>query len=236
MMYDTRAIQARLNHLGFGPLVVDGAIGPRTRAAIIRFQTGSGLTPDGIVGPATRAAMFGAGARKPRPAENVPTELPWLVEAQRLRGLREVKGAGDSPVIMDWAEDLGIPYANDETPWCGLFVAHCIRTGLPYADLPANPLGARAWQGFGSGMRPMLGAVMVFWRGSRDGWQGHVGFYWAEDDAAYHVLGGNQSDSVSVTRIAKDRLLEARWPSGVPISGITRTATAGGSLLSTNEA
>lgn len=81
------------------------------------------------------------------------------------------------------------------------------------------------------------GAVMVFWRGSPSGTKGHVGFYWAEDDSAFHILGGNQSNSVSVTRIAKNRLISARWPdAGLSVDGQVRIAAANGRLLSVNEA
>src|SRR5688500_6147926 len=55
---ETRAIQKQLNDLGFGPLKEDGKSGPRTIAAIIRFQETKGLTPDGKVGPKTIAALF----------------------------------------------------------------------------------------------------------------------------------------------------------------------------------
>jgi len=236
MTYDVRAMQARLVSMGFDPGPVDGAWGPRTRAAVIEFQLANGLKPDGIVGPATRGVLFGPAARPPKPAESVPLDMPWLVEAERLRGTREAPGAPSSPIIMDWADDLGIAYPNDGVPWCGLFVAHCIRTGLPNDPIPSNPLGARNWLTYGQSCSPQFGATLVFWRGSKAGWQGHVGFYWAEDDTAFHVLGGNQSDSVSVTRIAKTRLLWARWTAYATPLGITRRASPGGVLLSTNEA
>jgi len=108
---------------------------------------------------------------------------------------------------------------------------------MPDEALPTNPLGARKWNSFGKKTSPRLGAVMVFWRESRNGWKGHVGFYWAEDADAYHILGGNQANSVCVTRISKDRLLTARWPhSGLHVDKVTRIAANNGRLLSTNEA
>jgi hypothetical protein len=51
---------------------------------------------------------------------------------------------------------------------------------------------------------------MVF---SRKG-GGHVGFLLSEDADTYHILGGNQSDTVNVARIAKSRFVGARWPKG----------------------
>ena len=54
-----------------------------------------------------------------------------------------------------------------------------------------------------------LGVVLVF---QRVGGGGHVGFYVAEDGHAFHVLGGNQSDAVTITRIAKARCITFRRP------------------------
>ena len=57
-------------------------------------------------------------------------------------------------------------------------------------------------------------------------WSGHVALYWAEDEDHYHILGGNQSDAVSITKIAKSRFLGARWPALVMPLGLTRQADA----------
>jgi len=38
-------------------LVADGIAGPRTRAAVIKFQQDNGLAPDGVLGPATLKAL-----------------------------------------------------------------------------------------------------------------------------------------------------------------------------------
>jgi uncharacterized protein (TIGR02594 family) len=192
------------------------------------------LQVDGVVGPLTLAKMFGDGVG----AVAVNVAIPWLAEAQRLRGLKEVQGAANNPVIMGWAEGLNLDYAGDDVPWCGLFVAHCIAAVLPGEPQPANPLGARQWLKFGRDVVPQVGAVMVFWRGSRDGWTGHVALYVGEDSAAYHVLGGNQSDAVTVTKISKSRLLGARWPVSVDAPGWTNRdgGDGAGLILSTNEA
>ena len=53
-------LQRALNFLGFGPLDVDGAAGPRTKAAIRAFQASAGLDVDGAVGPKTWAALDAA--------------------------------------------------------------------------------------------------------------------------------------------------------------------------------
>jgi hypothetical protein len=57
-MVDYRQVQTRLNELGQNPpLTEDGLYGPKTKAAIIAFQSSRGLAADGIVGPKTLAAL-----------------------------------------------------------------------------------------------------------------------------------------------------------------------------------
>jgi uncharacterized protein (TIGR02594 family) len=164
--------------------------------------------------------------------------MPWFDEALRLKGVREEAGENDNPLILRWAKRLGLFYAHDATAWCGLFAAHCIGASLPDEPLPNNPLGARNWLAFGHETQPCPGAVLVFWRGQESGWQGHVGFHAGEDAAAFHVLGGNQTDAVTIARIARKRLLGARWPRTAPmITGRSvGSAAAEGDALSTNEA
>lgn len=227
-------IQHELARRGFDPGGIDGISGPRTRAAVRRFQASAGLLVDGIVGPRTFAALFGAAAV---PAAVDDPAIPWFQEARRLIGVREKVGPGSEPRIIDWAENAGIDYRSDDIPWCGLFVAHCISATLQDEPLPNNPLGARNWQRFGAPCTEQLGAVIVFWRGRADGVFGHVGFYAGEDATAYHVLGGNQGDSVSITRIAKGRKLGMRWPATAPMGqGGPLQIAEGETFFSANEA
>ena len=90
------------------------------------------------------------------------------------------------------------------------------------------------WLKFGESVgQPWLGDVLCF---QREG-GGHVGMYVAEDHTTYHVLGGNQSDKVSIARIAKDRLRGVRRVPYVnaPASAKPYVVAASGAI-STNEA
>ncbi len=209
-----RALAAR----GFDPGPIDGALGRRTATAIAAFQAANGVSATGIADPATEALLAPAGGAGLAAADPLQAlALPWFVEAQRCLGIKEDTGPGSNPLIIGWGKALRIAYSDDETPWCGLFVAHCIGSQLTAEPLPANPLGARNWGRFGVACPvPQPGAVMVFWRESTASGKGHVAFYVGEDDSAFHVLGGNQSNAVSVTRMPRARFLGARWPVKAP--------------------
>ncbi|WP_152997742.1 MULTISPECIES: NlpC/P60 family protein [unclassified Sphingomonas] len=234
MKKSIKAIQQALAERGFSPGEVDGVWGRKSIAALRAFQQSQGLEADGVLGPKTAAALFPNDGQE---QQRLSPALVWFEEARRQFGTAEVPGPASNAKILQWATARGIPYRGDDIPWCGLFVAHCIGSTLIGEPLPINPLGARNWARFGIASQPRLGAVMVFWRGSRDGVYGHVGFYAGEDATAYHILGGNQSDSVSVARIARDRLLAARWPISARTIETGRVeVAAGANALSVNEA
>jgi uncharacterized protein (TIGR02594 family) len=207
---DIKRIQQALKHEGFNPGDIDGIWGRASIGALKRFQAKAGLEVDGIPGPKSRAALFGAPALSP--TTNSPSDLVWFQEALNLVGTDELPGPGSNKTIIKWAKDLDIDFPRDDVAWCGLFVAHCVGSTLTDEPLPTAPLGAQNWKHFGDSCAPKLGAVLVFWRENKSSWKGHVGFYRGEDDNAYHVIGGNQSDTVNTTRIAKHRLIAARWP------------------------
>jgi uncharacterized protein (TIGR02594 family) len=181
----------------------------------------------------------------------LPAKYQWL---RKLRGLprtitlalaeygtREVVGKGSNRTIIGWRDELnqaGVKitgFTDDDIPWCGLFAAIVAyrRKKLP-AEVVKDPLWARNWAKYGKQAgTAQLGDILVFQRGSG----GHVGFYVAEDKTAYHVLGGNQSNAVTIARIAKNRCIAVRRPDYVrPPFSIGRYHVSAGGTLSTDEA
>jgi uncharacterized protein (TIGR02594 family) len=157
-----------------------------------------------------------------------------LVQAIKLIGTKEIVGKQHNPIILDWARELGIKmYTNDEIPWCGLFIAYCAqKAGVQVVD---GPLWALNWAKYGNAVnQPMLGDVLTF---KRDG-GGHVGIYVGEDRTHYHIIGGNQGNEVSIMRIAKSRLHQARrtaWKIAQP-SNVRVVNLSSQGIISNNEA
>lgn len=158
-----------------------------------------------------------------------------LVQAVNQLGVKEFVGKTHNPVILGWAKELGLSnvYTNDEIPWCGLFIAYCAKSaGLEVVE---RPLWALNWNKFGNRVsEPMLGDVLTFKRNGG----GHVGIYVGEDVTHFHVLGGNQNNSVSVSRIAKNRLNQARrtaWKVAQP-TNVRKVHLEPKGVITTNEA
>ena len=157
-----------------------------------------------------------------------------IAEAMRYLGLNEIKGPVHNATIMSWAKEVGVQkiYTSDEVAWCGVFVAKVIqKAGF---EVVKDPLWALNWRNCGTVQKvAMLGDILTF---KRDG-GGHVAFYIAEDKDYYHVLGGNQSDSVSITRIAKNRCVGIRrcpWKISQP-NAVKQYFVSASGAISTNE-
>lgn len=161
--------------------------------------------------------------------------LPRMVEeGLKLHGTIETPGQGNNPTIMAWAAETGLQriYTADSVPWCGLFMAVVAKRAGK--SLPSSPLWALSWSQWGqAGGQPRLGDVLTF---KRDG-GGHVAMYVGEDQFCYHVLGGNQSDAVTITRIKRERLYSVRreYAVGMPASAQPFVLAATGAV-SRNEA
>lgn len=95
--WDVAALQFMLRRRGYRPGSVDGGFGPRTRAAVRRFQRPSGLTVDGVAGPVTLRALR-RGRARPRPRRRSGSVNP----TGPMRFLRPVPGPITSGFGMRW--------------------------------------------------------------------------------------------------------------------------------------
>lgn len=143
-----------------------------------------------------------------------PLSLTPYDLAARFIGIKEKPGGDDNPLILAMLRLDGTWPAHDEVPWCSAFVnAVCWLAGVPRS----KRLNARSWLDVG---RPVAhndverGFDVVVLRRGNNPLEGHVGFFagWFDDSIRTKVLvlGGNQTNSVSVEKFDLDRVLEFR--------------------------
>ncbi len=133
----------------------------------------------------------------------------WMAEAWRELGQSELPGAAHNPRIVAMFDELGHPDQGDETAWCAAFVGACLeRAGVS----STRSLRARSYLEWGTPTdTPAAGAIVVLSRGS-DPALGHVGFLVGMTTTHVLVLGGNQSNAVTVTPFDRGLVLGFRTP------------------------
>lgn len=138
--------------------------------------------------------------------------LPWLKDVDRVMNLHEVR---DNKQLSAYLRSDGKALGNPaKMPWCGDLVSTAIANTLPDEPRPGalgvNPYWALNWNLFGEACGEHYGAVVTFKRPGG----GHVGFLVgiSTDGLFYRVRGGNQSNRVCDTWIAKSRCQAKRWP------------------------
>lgn len=137
---------------------------------------------------------------------------PALLEAAgRYLGIEEWPGARQNPAVLELFQKSGNPQVHDdETSWCAAFVGAVLaELGLPNT----GRLNARSYLEWGApvGMAEAKpGDVVILWRGSPQGWQGHVAFLLGFEGDAVILRGGNQGNRVSDAPYPTSRILGIR--------------------------
>lgn len=130
----------------------------------------------------------------------------WLEIAKKEIGIHEVTG-GENPRIIEYFTAVSYHAQEDEVPWCAAFANWVLKkAGIK----GTNSAVARSFEGWGEELEdPRKGAIIVFdWQNG----SGHVGFIYSWTDSSVAVLGGNQSDQVSITNFKWDNVSAMRWP------------------------
>lgn len=139
---------------------------------------------------------------------NVNNPLPWVTEALEYKGMREIKGIRHNKIIVSMVIALGGWWRDDETPWCGVFVGHCLKeTGRA---VPRHWYRAKAYAKYGTLLSdPCYGCIGVMSR--RGG--GHVCFVIGKTCGdRLVVIGGNQNNRVSVAVYPRKRFTAFVFP------------------------
>ena len=127
-----------------------------------------------------------------------------LAVAKSQIGVREYGGRGSNPRITNYfRRAVGRSY-SDSYPWCSAFINYVTKTA---GHRGTNSLSARSWLRWGRyTSNPRPGDVVVF--GRRRG--GHVGIFVGFSGNRVRVIGGNQSNRVSMKSYPRYRVLGYR--------------------------
>lgn len=148
----------------------------------------------------------------------------WYRIALGYVGMKELPGKLHNPTILGWLKRFATNIgrwgkSRDETPWCAVFVSHCLEAAGIRSTRHALAASYLTW---GKPSRFRRGAVVVIRRkkknknnstGSNRGGY-HVGFLVEHGKNYYRILGGNQSNRVSIAKYFKSgwELVSVRWP------------------------
>lgn len=117
---------------------------------------------------------------------------------------------GSNPAVEQYWLDAGMEAQADEVPWCAAFVGGVLgRCGVPGTRSGL----ARSYAEWGdpvafSDVQP--GDVIVSWRGSPGGWQGHVEIAVEWRGSTLWTVGGNEGNAVQLAPYDRARFLAAR--------------------------
>lgn len=135
---------------------------------------------------------------------------PWLNIAAGELGISEKKGKLHNKRILEYHQATRLKAEEDEVSWCSAFACWCLeKAGFesPFSGV------ARSFLRWGQEVSvPYKGCISVFSRPGGESWQGHVGFYIAENQTEIFILSGNVGNKVTISPIKKDRLLGYREP------------------------
>jgi len=160
----------------------------------------------------------------PEDLPNIDGESPWLAiaEAEHKAWKDELKNEntpGGKQRVLSYFEAIDSPQTT-VLPWCGAFAGFCMKKcGVPMVDEPARAANWKLWGNTeilrGQPSVPK-GAVVVLAPEKGSGRSGHVGFfsrYFGADNEQVELLGGNQSDTVRLSKFARSKIVQIRWSS-----------------------
>lgn len=181
-------------------------------------QHGQPLVVDGVAGPLTWWSL-----ENPKPFIKPPvavdyTSMPVRGGSPRGRAAlavaiselkanaREIGGNNRGAFVRKYLAPAGLDEGNS---WCASFVSWCFlqtvggdKSAMPFAYTPSarrllSEFKQLGWASApGSDYRPQPGDVVVWWRVSLAGWQGHTGLVHSVQDGMLYTIEGNRSPRV----------------------------------------
>lgn len=123
-------VQKTLNNRGYWCGTADGIFGPKTYAAVVRFQQDNGIQAIGVVGPQTRKALGLSSAITPTPVSRGSRILTMVA-------------TGYCP-----CNKCNYPYGGQPS-----YLGYPLRRGIVAVDPKVIPMGSQLHiEGYGSGL------------------------------------------------------------------------------------
>ncbi|EHJ9376190.1 TIGR02594 family protein [Salmonella enterica] len=147
---------------------------------------------------------------EPQPPVDGYDPEKWMTVARGELGVKEYSGKfNNNPRILEYHKTTSLGASEDEVSWCASFVGWVL---IQAGYTSTRSALARSYLQWGSPLsEPRYGAVVVFRRGNNPTF-GHVAFVQKFDANYVWCIGGNQSDSVKVSRFSRSSVLGYRWP------------------------
>jgi uncharacterized protein (TIGR02594 family) len=127
-----------------------------------------------------------------------PTSAYEFAKREKSLGVCEKSGPATNERIKLYHSTTVGGAAPDEVSWCSSLVNYCVeQSGRVGTDSKA----ARSWLDWGGKVEKndwREGDIVVFWRESKTSWKGHVAFLVSWDGERPYVLGGNQSNCITI--------------------------------------
>ena len=161
-------------------------------------------------------------------------ELLHVGIARSYLGLKEIGVTNKNPTIDAWAKTLSGKWLIGQ-PWCGTFMAQVFKEAGLSSKVPKDFFRAKAWETVGTKLtKPAYGCIVTF---TREG-GGHVGLVVGiTKTGMLKVLGGNQSNAVTIQDFDPKRAASFRWVSAgdVPTDDRYNLPVLPAGRISTNE-
>jgi len=134
-------------------------------------------------------------------------ELSWIRTGRELVGTKEIKGRLHNKAIVKMLSFLGSWWSEDETPWCGVYTAYCLKKNG--VTIPKHWYRALDYKNYGNALtKPAYGCIAI--KARRGG--GHVTFVVGKTgDGRLVCMGGNQNDMVNYAVYRESDFDEFRW-------------------------
>lgn len=134
-------------------------------------------------------------------------ELDWIKTGKELVGTKEIKGAVHNKTIVMMLKYLNAWWFDDETAWCGVFTAYCLKVNG--VSIPKHWYRALDYKNYGHKLsKPAYGCIAIKTRNGG----GHVTFVVGKTkDGKLVCLGGNQNNMVNYAVYSASVFDEFRW-------------------------